>query len=818
MRSKLPAILTGVLLVLFGASAWFLAGIGRQAQPLTSAAQAAETELSVADKVPAASLSEVQETRSEREPSRPTSVVAEAAPDPGSALEFVNARVIGRCVDVSGRGIEGVRVRCAARSLEAASDASGHFELSLDLAEGAPDVLRLELSRERFGRTWRGATVHAAEDVDLGEIVLEAGGLLAGRVVDANGLVLPLARIAVEQAGSLVQGGRFDGPRQPLLRDRCDERGEFRLPDVPVGLVRVWAGAEDMRWSWSDALEVTPQRDLTDIVLRVEPLKREDTIQLIVLDPGGEPAQRANVRYRYGDSYRSGSGTITTDSEGRGRMFMKVRAAHSFLASDRNEKHRSAFASDVPPGTHDLVLQLTEHQSFRLEVRDERSLPVLHYRVAIEDVKDQIGGIGGGPGKGPHSEGRTEIVTPVVPFKLIIEAEGFEREVLGPFDPDAVSARLDAVLVALPAVRGRVLAGGEALSGAAVSLHEAVGNRLNYVINGFPCRSRKSSVARATSDSEGAFELTLRQAGRYYLRAETEGLAAADVGPFELGPHVGASGLGIELGPGGVLEGRVRGAGALNSPSGMIVGVSRADGFGITARSGDEGQYRFEGLAPGRWLLELREEEIHPHSTNSSTRMSDREIEIPWNCEVWEGQTTAFDLNLDLLHAAIFEGSALMAGEALRGWEISLSRVEGGQQDSKKATLDSLGAFRVPLRESGRYRVSLQGLIDGRCQAYVTDEVAIEAGQNRWDLDLAAGDLSGRVSSALPDGSSGLRFQWQGEGRLGAYVRIPVEDGAFEVPGLPAGPGKLFLRGPDGRETPHEVRIPERGGVEVELP
>ena len=62
----------------------------------------------------------------------------------------------------------------------------------------------------------------------------------------------------------------------------------------------------------------------------------------------------------------------------------------------------------------------------------------------------------------------------------------------------------------------------------------------------------------------------------------------------------GQTGLDFELEAGGTITGVVR-TGTKRSPVGLVVGVSRADGYARTQRTGAGGSYRFDKLMPGAW-------------------------------------------------------------------------------------------------------------------------------------------------------------------------------------------------------------------------
>src|SRR6185295_5889938 len=90
------------------------------------------------------------------------------------------------------------------------------------------------------------------------------------------------------------------------------------------------------------------------------------------------------------------------------------------------------------------------------------------------------------------------------------------------------------------------------------------------------------------------------------VRASATGFAPAESGPLD--PRL-ARELELELTRGGALEGRVL-VDEGQSAEGTIVGINRGDVAPRTMRAGPGGHYRFEGLTPGAWRVEVREQEL----------------------------------------------------------------------------------------------------------------------------------------------------------------------------------------------------------------
>jgi hypothetical protein len=447
--------------------------------------------------------------------------------------------------------------------------------------------------------------------------------------------------------------------------------GRFRLEAVAVGERAVGAGSAGRLWSYTDLLEVRAHEMLAEVVLRLTRIPDDRRITLRIVDPGGQPVPHARVSWRWELPSRSASGGGQADAAGLYEHVLGERTPHSYVVSHPQDRYRPASLEGVPPGSLDLLVSLGELRTLELVVRDEAGEPVEAFWA--EAIGGTEGGgwrvLGGARSRPPYPMGRAEMVVPAESFSLRVEAEGFDLARLGPYDPDAPPPRVELELVRLPGVRGRVLADGEPLAGAQVGLHGDPGGVMT--VNGFESRYNRHADSLATTDSEGRFELTLREAGTFWVRAEAAGRAPADLGPLELDPAAGAADLELALGRGGVIEGRVL-VPLDEQAVGTIVGASRGDGHAVTLRADSQGRFRFEGLTPGPWLVAPADQEIQPGYTSTSVSGGDR-AEPRSNCQVYEGQTTRFDLDLTRGPAVVLEGTLLLSGAAAGGWSASLS-------------------------------------------------------------------------------------------------------------------------------------------------
>ncbi|HVS11532.1 MAG TPA: carboxypeptidase-like regulatory domain-containing protein [Planctomycetota bacterium] len=745
--------------------------------------------------------------------------VAQVAPEasasePSSASAISLATADGRFVDPAGIPVEGVRVtRTRSNAEPVTSAADGSFTWTQDLGELPVRRQALQALHPGFARRSIDAVLRRGESVHLGTIVLDWGGSVSGRVVDATGNLMVKARVACtlgEQSYSEWERGQ--GPSNSLADTESAADGSFVLESLPPGPMRVWAGAEGMQYALSDVVTVRAGRETAGVELVLEPLDPEDTVEVLVQDPEGAPVPRARIQYSYKTVNMSGTGTTSADENGRWYYRLAARTPHELIASDPERRYTDA-SGTVEPGARGQVIRLGELQTIELAVSDESGAPIERW-TATARPPDRPGATLGEPTRSKVGSGGVgRMPVPPLPFLLHVEAENHDVTELGPFDPARAPERLEVRLAALPGVTGRVLAGGKPVAGASVGLHDAVGDEQRLTVNGFPARSQRSAKASATTDADGTFRLTLRESGRYYVRASRSGYAPAEIGPFEMAPRPGLHGLELELREGGSIEGRVLLPGGEDA-AGTIVGISRGDGHPVTQIAGAGGSFRFDGLTAGPWRVERRREEIRDGSWSSSTssgRAKPRDMR--WNCTVRNGETTRFDLDLRFDVPAVLSGRLFLGGKAPSGWMANLHS-EG--QNHVSAPIGPDGTFRLQSGEPGECDLSLLGEVAGEeLRLYGTLDLA--PGETPWAADVALGRVEGQVVEPL--GEDRLRFIWQGAGDLRARVAIrPDAQGRFALAAVPAGAARIvrWSEAKGSQET--AVQVPPGGMVQVQVP
>lgn len=806
MRARSSALAAVVLLALAGALSFFL--LPRPESAASASPVGPLIPVQDGERVPAFVDLRSAEADATPAPER-VEVRGEAEPPAASEPLVRMATLLGRVVDPSGLAIADAELKLVRRGLSTHSDADGRFRLVQVTGKG-PDTPRDELAvvADGFARLERDVTLSLGEQ-DLGDIVLAPGGRVSGRVLDPRGVGLEGASVVAIDAQDARPELDVSGPWNRIVETKTDAQGRFLLRGVPVGELRVTAGKEGFYWSTSEPIDLGAREEHRDLELTLAPVPNERWIVLRVIDPGGQPVPNARIDWSYRSSQQSGSSNGEADERGEYRLAVLAMGPHAFTAHDPQERYRPASVENVAPGTRGLVLQLGERRELVLTARDREGELVKSYQARIysagsdrAELDEELGG----------KDGRATLSLPGEAFMVSVGAEGFDLLEQGPFQPESAPEALEVVLVRLPGIRGIVRRAGKPLRGARVGLHEAAGES-RLVVNGFLSRSRINAAASGSTDSDGRFTLTLRQAGRFYLRADSEGLAPAEIGPLDLDPAIGAQELELALGAGGAIEGRVLMPPG-ESPANVIVGISRADGKAVTARSDSAGRFRFERLTPGEWFVTRSREEISPNRTSSSWGGEAPE-KLPFNCAVREGKVTRFDLDLTALRKLTIEGRLQLGGKPAAGWRVLLQG-QDMQEVSEREPLDSGGRFAITTDSPGEYwmRFLPPGEPGGPTLA---TQVVLESERDTWERDVPVGSISGSLASWLhEEGSVGV--EWDGEGM---HYRGGIEhdaSGRFRLDPAPAGELRFQHWKGESQQLLKMVTLTAGASLAVDLP
>ncbi len=798
-----------VVAVLGGAAFWLLDSDGLSRSDDTSATALPEQEAATPVVLPG-----LEEDAEPTEPTTSEPPVSSSTPE-SSSVEDRSPRVStsptgidARCVDQNGIGLPGLRFgRRGDASGRVESDAAGRIEWRQPEGRRTlPDSPPFVLEGRGYARRQFSVELSPGEIVDLGDLVIERGGTLTGWVETSAGRRLPGVEVLVLSADSGEEDEREARLSGPSDRENArqlgetDLRGRFQIDGVPPGWVRLWTqGDEDHRWTFSEPVEVRADSHRNGITLIVEPLADEDRIEGIVYRPDGSPHPEAQVSYRYRAGGRSGSGSFGTDAAGRFRRLTPWRGRYRLHGTDPAGELGDSTVVESVPGDQGIELWLREILRVEVLVQDSQREPVEEFQVHVIAAEGDHSFSARNLRAGEDTPGQAIVAAPPEAFRVRITAEGFDIAEQGPFPAEAPPSRLVFSLTRVPGLRGIVTSHGKPHPGARVEAFEVIADDQAMTVNGFPARSEPWSKAQDTTDDQGAFELGVRASGRLTVRARADGFAPVEVGPFEFDAAVGAEGLELELTEGGTLRVRVEPV-ELATSEGVVVGLSRGDGFPVTRPPGPDGEVVFEHLTPGPWHVSRRKQMLNPRSTSTtqgSVPDGEESESLPANCQVREGSVTTFVLDLRAMTAIRLAGALLVDGRPPIGWRVELLEDALGTK-SDQCAIRPDGRFELETAEVGTYRLSFSGRTQGGPVIQLSERIELGDTPTTWSLDMATGGIEGSVAST--EGAGGDRLHYYGQDSDGRRVEVLVlvgDDGRFSLPQVPVGEGHLLLQRAD---------------------
>lgn len=611
------------------------------------------------------------------------------------------------------------------------------------------------------------------------ELTLEAGAVLAGRVLLANGE--PAAGASV-----WVRGGPRSSFWPNLEHTRTDGQGRFRV-----------GGLEEDEY--------------TLIATRVDAPGEVDEAELpgmfarmIDDDPKGSRTLR---RMRELAAEMSGPGALRAELEG------------------------------VRPPREDLELRLAPPPGLVGRVIGPDGEPLARYRVSARPAEQRFG-----PRVNPSVEvddpaGRF-VLSGLFPgeWQITVEAAGFVQtpaplEVRVPHEGE-LRIELD---------RGAFLSGvvldpsGRPIEKAVVSIER--GERGG---GGFFMGPRFGVLRReARTDEAGRFRLGELPAGAGRLVARHQEWAPSEPLPFDLAPGEGRDGLELTLRRGGTLVGEVFDKHG-RPQSGRPIHVMRMDESGQPRQttSDADGRFRLEHLAPGMvQVMAQPGREAIEGALGGEERPGPLEfmklLEME-SAEIVEGETTTVVLGAPPRAPVRVFGVVTRAGQPLSGGTVlALPEGRGLLAGMEPARIESDGRYELVLEEPGDVVfVVSRGEFD--FGGFEFHETVPEVEALRLDLELPGGRIAGRILGPAGEPLSGQRVRLRRShgppsiGSLGSRSAIRSgADGSFVLEDLAAGRYVLEAGGGVtngvryGTRVLGDLLLEEDGaleGIEIELP
>lgn len=547
----------------------------------------------------------------------------------------------------------------------ATSDAEGRVRV-----DGlTPDeAVTLDVRHEGFRSTELPAIVPPLDE-EL-EVVLHRGLALSGRVVASDGRPAAGADLDLLLESTIAYSG--GSTSQSMHRGgRADAEGAFAFealePASRVVLAATWEGERA-----SLELSDLPDRGTVGpLLLRLEPSPR--LLGFVEL-PSGQPAAGAQVTMTRRSEERPGppprQETAVADAAGR---FSMVAAGPGPVRVEAVLDERMTAAEIVlVPGDTEVALTLDEPDEAGVSGRvvDVEGRPV-RAQVSLSCVE----GCTSSTAAGTDSAGRFAF-RGIEPGRRRLQARA-----------GALVAPERTLEVADRWIGGLelVLRPGAAIEGTLRGVEEGEVLRVHVVAS----PSGGGGGASGDVDLRGGYRIAGITPGRWRVSARSEATGAWAEGEVEVHPGDEVARLDLDLTPRGV---RLSGKVTLDGRPAADLGLQlvREDGSGGTVahvRTAYDGGFRFEGIEPGRYRLEVQPEIGVPPVRRPVDLSTDREI------------------RLDVVVSAVTGRVVAAVGAPPGGLRAVLVDSSGGEL---YAGVDAEGRFHFPAVAAGPYLLAVR--------------------------------------------------------------------------------------------------------------
>lgn len=718
-------------------------------------------------------------------------------------------RVLGRVVDPSGRGVAGARVWITT------SDFWARIPLDLELdavptrwlkiertecdAEGRfafedlkPGKLRLAARGPALAPAYREDLETLRErEVDVGDVALAAGVVVAGEVLGPDGKPATGVRVLIA-ADALTRGGGLDVPGRGVPAGATDERGRFRVDELAPGPFHLYFLADGLALAELGGRTERAGEVQDGFVVRLD--RGVEIAGRITPESGTLPADLRVVARRAarGDDEQQENGEEAApidaaESEARPRSALVgpdgkfriegLRAGETYRVSV-GQKRGDAWkaAGSTAPANHRApasgieFVYKPETAILARVVDDATSLPIEEYVVwagigryrALRDDKNEVQRAFPG---GALRYGELRVAPNSKPGWFRISAAGYqdlERKDLvlaagAELDLGEVRLKPERRVVVtvvdrdgLPVEKARVILTAEKLERlrewsrmpAAYDLYAETTART----------ARTGADGTCTLSSLPGKKVLVQASGRGYVPSE-----AADLALSKDGDHA----ITLRLDRGGSVLVRVR-DGAGRAVAGVPIGhrlpreasQNGEDRYDENVVADARGEARFEALDVGVHAFRVQQEDGESSWWQDDEGANQRE-------EPWQEVTVAADGIVTVSLVAPPRGTLLgvvrEGGRPLEGAVVKLvPYVEGREsgwtwggngQDPFSSTTDHRGEYRIENRRAGEYVALVH---HGERRMATEFRFTLGSGEQVQDFALDSNAIEGRVTD--PDG------------------------------------------------------------------
>jgi hypothetical protein len=689
-------------------------------------------------------------------------------------------------------------------------------------------AIHIESYRNGYASRSENIQLGPGQTIRLGTVMLTPGGAIAGRVVDRTGQPVAHALVTIGpieldldmESAQVQRAWQVGSNTMSIQREITLVDGSFRLSGLDEGFVRVWAEADGRMPTCTPPVAVHEGKESYGVEIMLPVIGDENRVAGIVRDPEGESVPFASLEHITQAPNSSTHDYSRADGDGRFEFILTSLSHLTITARDPDDRYGPAHAQAVPAGEQGLVLQLVTARQMGLRVFSRTGEPVerFGFDVLAANAGDGEVVLQTGDG-GAGGDTKASFRVPDKEYLVRISAPLYEIAEAGPFHPRATIESVEVPLTPIPGLKGAVVALDEPVPGARVKLYQKIRNA-RIIKNGFPCLFDPHVLEETITDESGFFALTVRESGEYFVRADMEGYAPAETGPFSVAAHLQTTPVVLHLGAGGTIQGRVITPDG-SDPTGMVVGINHGDGEPQTQRVGPDGEFHFSSLVPGPWRVEKRGEDLWEHEILIEQGHDVTEPEIDFNCQVYESETTYFDLRLVDEHAYRLRGTLTLDGRMPAGWISYLCLPDSEDffnplERWDTAMLDPGGNFELSVGDPGLYKLCIKcSSAEG---AWIfTDEVELQNETTAWREELVTGslDIDGFAPQLV---DPPFVYYWEGRDGL-AFMAMsrPDESGVSRLGHVPVGTARLVKMDLERGMTPRlwdalmemEIRVGE---------